>query len=192
MTDKAELRRRARERRAEAHGTVDPGPALAALRLMIDQTEGPVSGYWPIRTELDPRPLLTALAEDGREVCLPVTDGLAPLAFRCWRPGAPMETDGFGVSVPADDERASPAVLIVPMLAFDRAGHRLGYGAGHYDRTLSQLRADGPVTAIGLAYAVQETADPLPTLPTDQALDAIVTERETIVFPPLASSGRGA
>ena len=174
MSDKAALRAAARTRRAEAHGTVDPAPALARLLAEIEATAGPVSFYWPIRTEIDPRPAMETLA-GRRVICLPVTAGLAPLSFRSWQPGAAMETDGFGVSVPAEDVPVTPQVLVVPMLAFDDAGHRLGYGAGHYDRTLAMLRPKGPVTAIGLAYESQ-WSERLPSEPTDQPLDAIVTE----------------
>jgi 5-formyltetrahydrofolate cyclo-ligase len=87
-----------------------------------------------------------------------------------------MVTDGFGVSVPVKDDLVTPEVLVVPLLAFDDRGHRLGYGAGHYDRTLQGLRARGQVMAIGFAYSAQRTDDPLPDEPTDQPLDAIVTE----------------
>lgn len=175
MTDKATLRAEARARRAEAHGTVDPGPALAALAREIAATTGPVSFYWPIRTEIDPRPLMADLF-GTRRICLPVTHGRdAALTFRAWSPGAEMSVDGFGVAIPADDAPVTPEVLVVPMLAFDDHLHRLGYGAGHYDRTLAGLRPKGPVTAIGLAYEAQATAR-LPAEPTDQALDLIVTE----------------
>ena len=180
MSDKATLRAEARTRRAAAHGYVDPAPALAALEAEIAATTGRVSFYWPIRTEIDPRPLMERLA-DSREVCLPVTNGLAPLVFRPWRPDAAMETDGFGVSVPAKGPEVTPEVLVVPMLAFDEAGHRLGYGAGHYDRTLAGLRPLGPVTAIGFAYEAQRGPD-LPAEPTDERLDAIVTEVRTRRF----------
>ncbi len=175
MTDKATLRAEARARRALAHKEVDPAPALARLSQAIAETTGPISFYWPIRTEIDPRPLMAGLSET-RTLCLPVTHGReAPLTFRAWRPGAKMETDGFGVSVPAIDEAVTPEVLIVPLLAFDANLHRLGYGAGHYDRTFAKLRPSGPVTAIGFAYETQKMP-PLPTEPTDQALDLIVTE----------------
>lgn len=175
MTDKMALRAAARARRAEAHGSVDPAPALAALAREIAATTGPVSFYWPIRTEIDPRPLMQELAA-SRQLCLPVTHGRdAALTFRAWHPGAEMDVDGFGVAIPAQDVPVRPNVLVVPMLAFDAHLHRLGYGAGHYDRTLAGLRPNGPTFAIGLAYEAQRTA-PLPAEPTDQALDLIVTE----------------
>ena len=172
--DKKALRKAAAARRAEAHGSVDASPAIAHLRDFVASTEGRVSFYWPIRTEIDPRPLLEELA-GSREVCLPVTVGYAPLVFRPWASGAAMIADSFGVEVPADTTEVIPQVLVVPMLAFDERGHRLGYGAGHYDRTLDKLRPLGQVTAIGFAYEAQ-CAEELPIEPTDQPLDAIVTE----------------
>ncbi|SMX23514.1 5-formyltetrahydrofolate cyclo-ligase [Boseongicola aestuarii] len=172
--DKAALRKSARDRRAAAHGVVDPAPALANLEKVLGETEGRISFYWPIRTEIDPRPLLKKLCAH-REVCLPVTTGFKPLIFRAWSPGAAMVADSFGVEVPADETEVIPEVLVVPLLAFDERGHRLGYGAGHYDRTLDKLRPEGPVTAVGFAYEAQ-LADTLPIEPTDQPLDAIVTE----------------
>ena len=162
-------------RRGVAHAEVDPAPALANLREAIGNREGPVSFYWPIRTELDPRPVMEDLART-RDVCLPVTVGYAPLIFRPWEPGADMEIDPFGVAVPAGSTEVTPRVLVVPLLAFNTAGHRLGYGAGHYDRTLAKLRPAGSVTAIGLAFEAQ-LVDTLPTEDTDQPLDLIVTER---------------
>ena len=179
--EKNELRKAARARRAEAHGTVDPEPALAALARLLAATEGPVSFYWPIRTEIDPRPLMTEMA-NAREICLPVTHGRdAALTFRRWTEGADMDIDGFGVAIPAVDEPVTPKVLVVPMLAFDDRGHRLGYGAGHYDRTLDKLRAEGRVIAYGLAFSAQRVPEPLPAEPTDQPLDTIVTEVGVVV-----------
>ncbi len=174
MSDKAAWRKLAQARRAGAHGAVDAALALAHLGDVLGETTGCVSFYWPIRTELDPRPLMRAMVVD-REVCLPVTVGYAPLVFRRWAFGVAMVADAFGVEVPADTEEVIPQVLVVPLLAFDERGHRLGYGAGHYDRTLAKLRPLGPIVAVGLAYEVQ-LAEHLPIEPTDQPLDAIVTE----------------
>lgn len=179
MTDKTTLRHMLKAARATAFAEVDPSPALDHLRHILRDATGPISFYWPIRTELDPRPVLAEMARTT-PVCLPLTHGrTAPLTFRAWHPGAALETDGFGVSVPAADNPVVPRTLIVPLLGFDRRGHRLGYGAGHYDRTLEGLRALHPVTAIGLAYAAQEIAE-VPNEPTDQPLEAIVTETGVI------------
>lgn len=179
--DKATLRKAMVARRAEAAASVDQAPARAALSAVLAETEGPVSFFWPIRTEIDPRPVMEALSAN-RTVCLPLTHGRgAPLSFHRWSADAPMTKDGFGVPVPDGTEDVVPAVLVVPMLAFDARGHRLGYGAGHYDRTLAGLRPAGPVTAIGFAFEAQRVADPLPIEPTDQPLDLMVTEAG--VFP---------
>lgn len=163
-------------RRAEVHGVVDPAPALAHLTEAIGDRAGPISFYWPIRTEIDPRPVMEALAPE-REVCLPVTQGYAPLMFRGWHPEAGMAVDGFGVAVPEAGPELLPRVLVIPMLAFNEAGHRLGYGAGHYDRTLARLRPNLQVTAIGFAYEAQRV-EALPVEDTDQRLDIIVTEAQ--------------
>jgi 5-formyltetrahydrofolate cyclo-ligase len=113
-------------------------------------------------------------------VGVPVIPGEAqPLVFHRWHPGARMVAGAFGALIPEVAEEVVPEVLIVPLLAFDRAGFRLGYGGGFYDRTLEGLRARGPVAAIGFAFAAQEV-DRVPTEPTDQKLDLIVTERGVI------------
>lgn len=174
--DKAALRKLMTERRADAAATVDQGPARAALDAVLENTDGAVSFFWPIRSEIDPRPVMEALSET-RSVCLPLTHGRAePLTFHRWTPETNMTKDGFGVPVPDGSEELVPSVLVVPMLAFDFRGHRLGYGAGHYDRTLAKLRPLGRVIAIGFAFEAQRVDTPLPVEPTDQPLDLVVTE----------------
>ncbi len=176
MMDKNDLRKLVAERRQKAVDGVDQAPARTFLRDVLNETEGPVSFFWPIRSEIDPRPVMEDMSAT-RTVCLPLTHGRGTgLTFRRWTPQAVMEKDGFGVPVPVGTEDVVPRVLVVPMLAFDKRGHRLGYGAGHYDRTLEGLRAAGPVTAIGYAFEAQRVTDPLPAEPTDQPLDMIVTE----------------
>lgn len=144
-----------------------------------------VAGYWPLRDELDPRPAMTALLGLGHRLCLPVVTGAGrPLAFRAWTPGAALQAAGFGTQVPAAEAgEATPSVLLVPLVAFDEAGYRLGYGGGFYDRTLARLRAAGPVLAIGLGYAAQR-AERLPRESTDERLDWIVTEAGARRFDP--------
>ena len=136
-----------------------------------------LAGYWPMRDEADPRPAMAA--HDG-PVCLPVVLGPArPLVFR--RHDGRLEPGGFGTShPPADSPELRPEVLIVPLAGFDRAGNRLGYGGGFYDRTLAMLRAQGPAVAIGLAYGVQEI-ESIPVEVTDAPLDLIVTDRGVIL-----------
>lgn len=135
-----------------------------------------IAGYLPIRSEIDARPAMLALLGLGRRVCVPVVRGSGrPLEFLAWTPEAETVRGAFGVAVPAVGAAMEPDLLLVPMLAFDARGHRLGYGGGFYDRTIAALRARRPLVAWGLAYAAQE----LPAVPhgeTDMRLDAIVTE----------------
>jgi 5-formyltetrahydrofolate cyclo-ligase len=141
-----------------------------------------VSVYWPIRSELNTRPLIDALTAKGYRVCLPVMHKVRePLVFRDFAPGDDLVKGPFGLSEPADDKPArDPDILFSPLAAFDRHGFRLGYGGGIYDATLATLRAKKTVTAIGVAYSCQET-DHVPTEPHDQRLDYLMTERETII-----------
>lgn len=179
--DKKALRKAMSARRSEAAATVDQAPAQAALETVLAETRGPVSFFWPIRSEIDTRPVMARLAMK-RSVCLPLTHGHAALSFRAWHPDVALEEDGFGVPVPVGTEPVVPQVLVVPMLGFDGAGHRLGYGGGHYDRTLQALRAAGAVTAIGFAFEAQRLDASLPDEPTDQPLDMLVTEAGTYRF----------
>jgi len=175
---KAFARKAARAARAEAFER-GPGDADARLIEALEPFGGaPLAGYWPIRTEIDPRP---AMAAHFGPLALPVILGPGlPLVFRRWSPGAAVIEGPYGASVPETGDEIVPRVLIVPLLAFDRGGYRLGYGGGFYDRTLEGLRARGPVTAIGFAFAAQEIEE-VPIEPTDQPLDLIVTEEEVIV-----------
>jgi 5-formyltetrahydrofolate cyclo-ligase len=121
-------------------------------------------------------PLMAALHGMGFGLAVPVIEAKGrPLRFRTWAPGATVIPGPFGVDVPAEGAWVEPDLLVVPLLAFDAAGHRLGYGAGFYDRTLAALRAERAVTARGFAYAAQQVAE-VPREPTDARLDAVVTE----------------
>jgi 5-formyltetrahydrofolate cyclo-ligase len=159
-------------------------PGDSAIRL-IDRfpTElariSPVAGYWPVGGEIDPRPLLAALAKAGRVVTLPRMESRAgPARFFAWR-GETLSADAFGVpSPPASGEEMRPLLILAPLLAFDRAGRRLGQGGGHYDRIVSLHRAHGAV-AVGVAFAEQE----MPVVPAgvhDAHLDWVVTPNEAI------------
>lgn len=140
-----------------------------------------VSAFLPIDVEIDPRPLMGVLHARGHRVVVPVVRRRGePLLFRLWEPEGVLVTGPFGVAVPPPGvPEHDPDVLIVPLLAFDRTGHRMGYGAGFYDRTLATLKQRGPVLAVGVGYAGQEV-DAVPTGPYDVALDLIVTDREII------------
>lgn len=155
----------------------DRQAALAAqLTIALAPFKGrPLSGYLPIRSEADPTPAMAALARHGPVGVPEVVGRGLPLRFRRWTPEAVLEEGAFGVMIPAGADEMVPTLLIVPMLAFDARGYRLGYGGGFYDRTLAALRARGDVFALGLAFSAQEV-DALPVEATDQPLDAIVTE----------------
>lgn len=178
MTDlatlKADARRAAFARRKAAHGQGLDAAAQTRLAAYLARFAGrPLVGYLPIRTEIDPVPVM---AEWAGPVGVPVIDGPGrPLRFRRWGPGVPLVEGPFGARVPEDGPDIVPEVAIVPLVAFDRSFRRLGYGGGYYDRTLAGLRARGAVHAVGFAYGAQE-ADDLPCDETDMPLDAIVTE----------------
>jgi 5-formyltetrahydrofolate cyclo-ligase len=142
-----------------------------------------VSGYWPIRSEIDPMPLMRKLASQGAQLALPVIIGRdQPLLFRAWTEDAQLLRGPFGIMEPSPQSAVvEPDIVLVPLAAFDRAGHRIGYGAGHYDRTLTQLRQSKPVVAIGLGFSVQEI-EAVPALAHDVRLDLVLTEDGTIDF----------
>ncbi len=137
-----------------------------------------ISAYLPIRHEMDPRPLMAALAGCGHALCLPVMQGRgAPLLFRRYAFGDPLETRPFGLREPLENAPVLvPDVILCPLVAFDRRGRRLGHGAGCFDATLRALRrADHHVTAIGFAHARQEAPE-VPAGENDEPLDAVITE----------------
>jgi len=170
---KAAKARRRDARAAHPHAAREAADVFLGA-IPLDSAEI-VSGYRPIFSELDPTPLMTALYERGIRLCVPVIVGPAlPLVFREWTPDARMETGAFGAEIPVDMPETTPTLLIAPMLAFDRALWRLGYGGGFYDRTLEGLRARGAARAYGYAYAEQEM-DAVPVESTDQRLDGVVT-----------------
>ena len=167
-------------RRAALSGT-DRIEASLALCEAIDRLElaqgAVVAGFWPIRDEIDPRPLLFALGQRGHPLCLPVVSG-PHLIFRRLDRETTLVKAGFGTVVP--DETAAelrPDVLLMPLSAYDPNGWRLGYGRGFYDNAIAGFMAMGhPVRRIGVAFSVQEV-DQVPTEPHDQRLEAILTER---------------
>ena len=158
--------------------------AIAERGLPVEVTPGTVvSGFSPLKSEISPLPLLRRLADAGASLALPVVIGRGqPLVMRAWSFGAPLVSGVWGIrEPPTDAPELNPDILIVPLLAFDRRGHRIGYGAGYYDMTIARLRAMKPVTAIGIAFAAQEIAA-VPVTPRDASLDLVLTERETIDF----------
>lgn len=179
---KAAARKAAFAERRTAHGQGLDRAARAHLAALLSPCVGQVlAGYMPIRTEIDPIPLMADWARKA-PVCVPVIEGAGkPLNFRHWTPGAEMVEGPFGAAVPADGGWLEPDVIIVPLVAFDESGGRLGYGGGFYDRTLERLRARKTIFAVGFAYGAQRALD-LPQEPTDQPLDAIVTEQGALRF----------
>jgi 5-formyltetrahydrofolate cyclo-ligase len=158
----------------------DPALGTALAEHLLRERPPPagsvVAGFWPLPDEIDIRPLLIALAERGHSVVLPVTPPRGePLVFRRWQPGGVLVLGRFGTQHPEGPE-LRPDFLLVPLVAFDRTGRRLGYGAGYYDRTLTGLPG---APAIGCAFAAQEL-DEVPAGPDDVRLDAIATERGII------------
>jgi 5-formyltetrahydrofolate cyclo-ligase len=144
-----------------------------------------VSAFWPMPGELDLRPLLEALHARGCVCALPVVVGRdVPLVFRAWEPGVELVTSRFGIAEPGAERAAlRPQHALVPLLAFDDDGYRLGYGGGFYDRTLAQLRGDGagPLVAIGVGLESQRRPW-LPREPFDERLDWLVTEEAVVGF----------
>lgn len=136
-----------------------------------------IGGYWPIGTELDPRPLLVALHQRGHVIGLPRTQARQPLVYHRWSPDDPLVPGKFGILMPGHDRPVvEPDVLILPMLAFDAGGMRLGYGGGYSDRTMAALRRRKKIMCIGVAYAAQQV-ESVPSDTFDQRLDWIVTEQ---------------
>jgi 5-formyltetrahydrofolate cyclo-ligase len=181
---KAQLRREALARRdaLPADRRAAAAQAIAARPFPLDLPSGVVvSGFIPLKSEIDVIPLLRKLAAAGARLALPVVAGRgSPLIMRAWTIGEPLEAGGFGLREPgAAAPEVLPDILIVPLLAFDRRGHRVGYGAGYYDMTITALRARKSAVAAGIAFAVQEVAE-VPATRRDARLDLVLTEREVI------------
>jgi 5-formyltetrahydrofolate cyclo-ligase len=184
---KAVLRRNALARRE----VVEPAARAAFSRRLAEEglrlarlwRPRIVSAFDPVRDEPDTLLLLTALAGEGFATALPGVVGRgSPLVFRVWRPGDPTRDGAMSIREPLEEAPiVDPDLLFVPLACFDRRGHRIGYGAGYYDRSLARLRAMKPVHAAGVAYGVCEIAA-VPYETHDQSLDAVVTEQETILF----------
>jgi 5-formyltetrahydrofolate cyclo-ligase len=183
---KARVRRDAAARRdaLPAAERAAAAAAIAARPLPVAVPAGAiVSGFSPLKSEINPVPLMRAFADAGARLALPVVAGRGkPLTMRAWAFGEPLVSGVWGIrEPPLSAPDVFPDILIVPLLAFDRTGHRIGYGAGYYDMTIARLRGVKPVIAVGIAYAAQEIAE-IPTTERDARLDFVLTERETIDF----------
>ena len=184
MTMKTELRSIALAERSALSQTQRQQAAqdIAKRPLPFALTPGAIlAGYWPIKNEIDPFPLMTRLAEAGARLTLPVVAATNhPLQFRAWSPDIDMEKGAFGIlQPPSDAQQLVPDIVITPLAAFDRSGHRIGYGAGYYDRSLVLLRLEKPVIAVGMAFSVQEVPH-VPFEAHDVPLDFVLTEIETL------------
>lgn len=184
------LRAELRQRRAAAVERAGPGAAARLADRFSEHlpriTKGitapdAVSGYWPMADEMDVRLVLSRLAAAGWRCALPVTPSRGhPLTFRAWCAGDQLAPGRFGTSEPLPDAAVViPALVLVPLLGYDRRGNRIGYGAGYYDRTLAALRGAGFILAVGVGYAAQEV-EAMPVGGNDQRLDWIVTEEAVI------------
>jgi len=183
---KAEIRRQAIARRdaLPADARAEAAETIARRPFPIPVAPGAVaSGFSPLKTEINPIPLLRRLADGGARLALPVVAGRGkPLIMRAFAFGDALASGQWGIREPLPDAlEVAPDILLVPLLAFDRRGNRIGYGAGYYDMTITALRASKPVVAVGVAYAAQEI-DAVPVTPRDARLDLVLTEREVIDF----------
>jgi len=174
-------------RRRDAAANEHPEAAAAAgrnlLGLLRSADQEVVAGYLPIRSELDPRPVMATLVEQSAVVCVPQVVGAGiPLTFLRWEPDMEMREGRFGTSHPASSDPRVPTIVVAPLLAWDRSGTRLGYGGGYYDRTLASLaESRASPMVIGFGFAVQEAAQ-IPCDSHDRGLDAMVTEREVVLW----------
>jgi 5-formyltetrahydrofolate cyclo-ligase len=158
--------------------------AIAARPFPLSIAPGAiVSAFSPLKTEINPLPLMRKLAAAGAKLALPVVAGRGkPLIMRSYAFGQPLNEGVWGIREPKDDApEVDPDILVVPLAAFDRRGNRIGYGAGYYDMTISRLRSLKAIVAVGIAYAAQEVAE-VPTTARDATLDLVLTEREVIDF----------
>ena len=181
---KAALRREALARRDALQAQIRKAAAeaIAARQFPLAVAPGTiVSGFMPLNSEINPLPLMQKLSAAGAQLALPAIAGRGkPLVMRAWQWGDPLDRGQWGIREPKPDAaEVEPDILLVPLLAFDRGGHRIGYGAGYYDLTLAQLRARKTVTAVGIAFAMQEIPA-VPATARDARLDLVVTEREVI------------
>jgi len=183
---KAELRAAALAKREAlpAQMRVDAAAAIAARDFPVPVTASTVvSGFSPMKSEINPIPLMRKLHDAGAQLALPVIVGRGkPLIMRAWKFGDPFKAGQWGIREPvAEAAEVEPDILIVPLAAFDRHGHRIGFGAGYYDMTINALRAKKKVIAIGIAFAAQEI-DRVPSTERDARLDFMLTERDVIDF----------
>ena len=183
---KTELRKAALARRDALGADVRAAAAQAIAARPFPMPVPPgaiVSGFMPLKSEINPLPLMRTLADAGAKLALPVVAGKGkPLTMRAFTFGDVLASGVWGIREPKPEApEVFPDILLVPLLAFDRSGHRIGYGAGYYDMTITALRARKSVAAVGIAFAAQEVAQ-VPSTPRDARLDLVLTEREVIDY----------
>jgi 5-formyltetrahydrofolate cyclo-ligase len=181
---KAQLRRAGQARRDALPAEIRKAAAeiIAARAFPLAIAPGMIaSGFMPLKSEINPLPLMRKLTDAGARLALPVVAGRGkPLIMRSWQWGEPLVPGVWGIREPPPTApELQPDILLVPLLAFDRRGHRIGYGAGYYDLTIAQLRAKKPIAAVGIAFAAQEV-EIVPRTAFDAQLDLVLTESETI------------
>jgi 5-formyltetrahydrofolate cyclo-ligase len=182
--EKVELRRAAQARRdaLPAEMRKAAAEAIAARAFPLAVAAGTiVSGFMPLKSEINPLPLMHKLADAGARLALPVVVGRGkPLTMRSWQWGEQLVPGVWGIREPGPAAATvEPDIVLVPLLAFDRSGYRIGYGAGYYDSTIAQLRAKKPIAAVGIAFAAQEI-ETVPRTDFDAQLDLVLTENEMI------------
>jgi 5-formyltetrahydrofolate cyclo-ligase len=181
---KTELRKAALARRDALGADVRAAAAQAIAARPFPMPVPPgaiVSGFMPLKSEINPLPLMRTLADAGAKLALPVVAGKGrPLIMRAFTFRDVLASGVWGIREPKPEApEVFPDILLVPLLAFDRSGHRIGYGAGYYDMTITALRARKSVAAVGIAFGAQEVAQ-VPSTPRDARLDLVLTEREVI------------
>jgi 5-formyltetrahydrofolate cyclo-ligase len=181
---KAAARAEALVRRARCNPGWGVRLAQHVLEKCLPPNDAIIAGFWPLEGEINVFPLLAGLAERGYELCLPVTPKRgAPLTFRKWAPGDALVEGRFKTMHPLAEEPAVPGFILTPLLAYDRFGHRLGYGAGYYDRTFTALPH---AFRLGCAFSAQQLPA-VPHGPDDMKLHAIATETGVSKFRKLAA-----
>lgn len=187
-SEKNSIRQNAKKFRDQLE--VSPDWAIEAAENFLNAVKVPdgafVSAYYPIGSEIDPSPIVETLWERGITVCLPcIIQGQRALEFVKWDRSTSLNEAKFGTSEPhVKDEFLKPDILIVPLLAFDQRGNRMGYGQGHYDETIRILKQQKDILTVGLAYAEQAVLLALPTEPHDQKLDMVITPQRVFDFRP--------
>jgi 5-formyltetrahydrofolate cyclo-ligase len=181
---KAELRRAGQARRDALPAEMRKAAAEAIAARAFPLTIVPsviVSGFMPLKSEINPLPLMRKLADAGARLALPAVAGRGqPLIMRSWQWSEPLVPGVWGIREPGPAAATvEPDIVLVPLLAFDRSGHRVGYGAGYYDLTITQLRVNKQIAAVGIAFAAQEV-ETVPRTAFDAQLDLVLTENETI------------